>query len=88
MIDRVVPFESFRAEIEAAVRTPVDEEKSNGRKPIDVIVMSRMSVLQSRYNLFPASRSTIKCATACRSRSFCGSASRTAFRTARRWAVP
>ena len=25
MIDRVVPFESFRAEIEAAVRTPADE---------------------------------------------------------------
>jgi hypothetical protein len=35
MIARVVPFESFRAEIEAAVLTPVSEKKSPaGRKPI------------------------------------------------------
>jgi hypothetical protein len=34
MIARVVPFESFRAEIEAAVLTPVNEKKSTaGRKP-------------------------------------------------------
>src|ERR1700686_5195815 len=52
MIARVVPFESFRAEIEAAVLTPVGEKKSNaGRKPIDVMVMYRMLVLQSLYNL-------------------------------------
>ena len=52
MITRVVPFESFRAEIEAAVLTPANEKKSNaGRKPIDVIVMFRMLVLQSLYNL-------------------------------------
>jgi transposase, IS5 family len=52
MIDRVVPFESFRAEIEAAVLTPAKEKKSTaGRKPIDVIVMFRMLVLQSLYNL-------------------------------------
>ena len=52
MIARVVPFESFRAEIEAAVLTPVSEKKSNaGRKPIDVMVMFRMLVLQSLYNL-------------------------------------
>src|SRR5271155_928432 len=52
MIDRVVPFESFRAEIEAVVLTPANEKKSNaGRKPIDVIVMFRMLVLQSLYNL-------------------------------------
>jgi transposase, IS5 family len=51
-IARVVPFESFRAEIEAAVLTPANEKKSNaGRKPIDVIVMFRMLVLQSAYNL-------------------------------------
>src|SRR5271165_5862138 len=43
MIARVVPFESFRAEIEAAVLTPVSEKKSSaGRKPIDVMVMFRM----------------------------------------------
>jgi transposase, IS5 family len=52
MVDRVVPFESFRAEIEAVVLTPAREKKSNaGRKPIDVIVMFRMLVLQSLYNL-------------------------------------
>src|SRR3954447_10256771 len=52
MIARVVPFESFRAEIEAATLTPASEKKSNaGRKPIDVIVMFRMLVLQSLYNL-------------------------------------
>jgi IS5 family transposase len=51
-IARVVPFEIFRAEIEAAVLTPANEKKSNaGRKPIDVIVMFRMLVLQSLYNL-------------------------------------
>ena len=43
MIDSVVPFESFRAEIEAVVLTPAKEKKSTaGRKPIDVIVMFRM----------------------------------------------
>ena len=52
MIARVVPFESFRAEIEAAVLTPVSEKKSSaGRKPVDVMVMFRMLVLQSLYNL-------------------------------------
>ena len=52
MIDSVVPFESFRAEIEAVVLTPANEKKSTaGRKPIDVIVMFRMLVLQSLYNL-------------------------------------
>src|SRR5580704_12262476 len=52
MIARVVPFESFRAEIEAVVLTPVKEKKSPaGRKPIDAIVMFRMLVLQSLYNL-------------------------------------
>src|SRR5271169_3651003 len=52
MIARVVPFESFRAEIEAAVLTPASEKKSTaGRKPIDVMVMFRMLVLQSLYNL-------------------------------------
>ena len=44
MIARVVPFESFRAEIEAAVLTPVSEKKSTaGRKPIDIVVMFRIS---------------------------------------------
>jgi len=52
MIDRVVPFESFRGEIETVVLTPAKDKKSNaGRKPTDVIVMFRMLVLQSLYNL-------------------------------------
>ena len=42
MIDRVLPFESFRAEIEAVVLTPAKDKKSNaGRRPTDVIVMFR-----------------------------------------------
>ena len=81
MIDRVVPFESFRAEIEAATLTPARKKKSNaGRKPIDVIVMFRMLVLQSLYNLSDE-QIEIRCATTCRSRGFCSSASRTAFPT-------
>src|SRR5204863_2725005 len=52
LIERVVPFESFRAEIEAATLAPASKKKSNaGRKPIDVNVMFRMLVLQSLYNL-------------------------------------
>src|ERR1700688_1783314 len=53
MIARVVPLESFRAEIEAAVLTPGSEKKRPppGKKPIDVMVMFRMLVLQSLYNL-------------------------------------
>ena len=52
MIAGVVPFESFRAEIEAAVLTPANEKKRPpATKPIDVMVMFRMLVLQSLYNL-------------------------------------
>ena len=35
MIARVVPFESFRAEIEAAVLTPVSEKKEDRRPQAD-----------------------------------------------------
>jgi hypothetical protein len=53
MIDRVVPFESFRAEIEAVVLTPAEDKKSiAGRKPIDVNVMFRMLVLQFALQSF------------------------------------
>ena len=45
-IDRLVPWESFRADIEAVVLTPDEMRKSNsGRKPVDAIVMFRMLVL-------------------------------------------
>ena len=51
-IDRLVPWESFRGDIEAAVLTPEAERKSTaGRKPIDAIVLFRMLILQSLYNL-------------------------------------
>ena len=55
MIARVVPFESFRAEIEAAVLRPASEKKSPaGRKPIDAMVMFRMLVLQSLHRFLSA----------------------------------
>src|SRR6202521_2836649 len=51
-IGTLVPWESFRGDIEAVVLTPEEARKSNaGRKPIDAIVMFRMLVLQSLYNL-------------------------------------
>jgi hypothetical protein len=51
-IDRLVPWESLRSDIEAAVLTPETERKSTaGRKPIDAIVLFRMLILQSLYNL-------------------------------------
>jgi IS5 family transposase len=51
-IDRLVPWESFRADIEAAVLTPDEMRKSSaGRKPLDAIVLFRMLVLQALNNL-------------------------------------
>ena len=51
-IDRLVPWESFRDDIEAVVQTREAERKSAaGRKPIDAIVLFRMLILQSLYNL-------------------------------------
>jgi transposase, IS5 family len=51
-IDRLVPWESFRADIEAVVLTADEEKKSNaGRQPIDALVLFRMLVLQALYNL-------------------------------------
>lgn len=51
-IDALVPWESFRETIEAVVLTPAAEKKSQaGRKPIDAMVMFRMLILQSLYNL-------------------------------------
>ena len=51
-IDRLVPWESFRADLEAVVLTPADSKKSPaGRKPFDAMLMFRMLILQSLYNL-------------------------------------
>jgi transposase, IS5 family len=39
----IVPFESFRAEIEAVVRPTPEERKSNaGRKPFDAVMMFKV----------------------------------------------
>lgn len=51
-IDRLVPWETFRADLESVVLTPDEAKKSNaGRKPFDAILMFRMLILQSLYNL-------------------------------------
>ena len=51
-IDHLVPWESFRAEIEAVVLTPDELKKSSaGRKPFDAILMFRMLALQALNNL-------------------------------------
>src|SRR5213595_906093 len=51
-IDHLVPWESFRAEIEGVVLTPDELKKSSaGRKPFDAMVMFRMLVLQALNNL-------------------------------------
>jgi len=48
----LIPFESFRAEIEAVVRLAPEERKSNaGRKPFDAVLMFKVLVLQTLYNL-------------------------------------
>jgi IS5 family transposase len=51
-INCLVPWENFRAEIEAVVLTPEELKKSSaGRKPLDAILMFKMLVLQSLNNL-------------------------------------
>jgi transposase len=51
-LNSIVPFESFRAEIEAVVRLAPEERKSNaGRKPFDAVMMFKVLVLQTLYNL-------------------------------------
>lgn len=51
-LNGVIPFESFRAEIEAVVRLAPEERKSKaGRKPFDAVMMFKVLVLQTLYNL-------------------------------------
>jgi transposase, IS5 family len=51
-LNAIVPFESFRGEIEAVVRLAPEERKSNaGRKPFDAVMMFKVLVLQTLYNL-------------------------------------
>ena len=56
-IDHLVPWESFRAEIQAVVLIPDELKKSSaGRKPFDAILMFRMLVLQPRSTICRTSR--------------------------------
>ena len=62
-IDAVVPWENFRARLEAIWRKPAEERKSPaGRKPWDAVAMFKAIVLCELYNLsddqvgVPASR--------------------------------
>jgi IS5 family transposase len=51
-LSALVPWESFRSDIEAVVLTGDEAKKSPaGRKPIDALVLFRMLVLQPLYNL-------------------------------------
>lgn len=51
-IKDTVPWDSFRSDIEAVALTPTADKKSKaGRKPIDCLILFRMIVLQSLYNL-------------------------------------
>jgi transposase, IS5 family len=48
----LIPFESFRADIEAVVRLAPEARKSKaGRKPFDSVMMFKVLVLQTLYNL-------------------------------------
>jgi IS5 family transposase len=51
-LNGLIPFESFRGEIEAVVRLAPEERKSKaGRKPFDAVMMFKVLVLQTLYNL-------------------------------------
>ena len=51
-IKTTVPWETFRADIEAVTETKPEDRKSNaGRKPYDAILKFKIVVLQSLYNL-------------------------------------
>src|SRR5881394_1669617 len=51
-INKIVPWEDFRADIEGVTETKPEERKSNaGRKPYDTILKFKIVVLQSLHNL-------------------------------------
>src|SRR5262249_24865236 len=51
-IKRIVPWEDFRADIEAVTETKAASRKNNaGRKPYDTILKFKIVVLQSLHNL-------------------------------------
>jgi hypothetical protein len=47
----LVPWESFRADIDVVILTPEEAKSKTGRKPLDALVLFRMLVLQALYNL-------------------------------------
>src|SRR5215208_7450289 len=52
VLNAVVPWEDFRAQLSAVWRKPDEERKSAaGRKPWDEIVIFKTLVLQALYNL-------------------------------------
>src|SRR3989442_14443830 len=54
-IKATVPWEAFRADIEAVTEAKPEEKKSNaGRKPYDAILKVKIVVLQGLYNLSDA----------------------------------
>jgi hypothetical protein len=60
-LNSIVPFESFRADIEAVVRLWAEERKSNAsRTPFDAAMMFKILVLQTLYNLSDFVRSAIR----------------------------
>ena len=51
-INKMVPWENFRSDIEAVTETKPEERKSNaGCKPYDAILKFKIMVLQSLHNL-------------------------------------
>ena len=82
-ITALVPWESFRAEIEAVVLRPDEAKKSKaGRKPFDAIMMFRMCC--NRCTICRTCRSSIKFGIGPRSRDLSVLGRRIAFPTARR----
>lgn len=48
-LDRLIPWESFRAQLEVTYGKP--RKSKAGRKPIDVVLMFKLLVLQQLYNI-------------------------------------
>jgi hypothetical protein len=60
-LNGLIPFESFRAEIEAVVRLAPEERKSKaGRKAFDAVMMFKVLVLQTPLSLRPSSTTPAK----------------------------
>ena len=76
-IAALVPWESFRADIEAVVLTPEDAKQEQRRPQADRCDRDVPHAdACSRCTISPMSRSSIRCATVCRLRGFSGSASK------------